>query len=399
MDLTNKTVIIGVTGSIAAYKMADCASALAKQGCDVHVIMTKNATEIISPLTFSTLTGHKTIVDTFDHNVNYNVAHVALAKRADALIVAPATANIIAKLRHGLADDMLTTTALACTCPKLISPAMNTAMYENQVVQRNIEGLKTDGWQIIEPDAGILACKDEGKGKLPKPEAILDALYPHLYPVKDMTGIRVLITAGPTREAIDPVRFVSNLSSGKMGYALAKIAALRGGDVTLVSGPVDLAPPYGVDTVNVLSAAEMYDAVVSRAEDQDIIVKAAAVADYTPVAVADNKIKKSDGDMTISLKRTRDILAHLGAHKRDGQLICGFSMETENLIDNSRGKLKRKHIDMIAANNVKDEGAGFKTDTNLVTLITDEKTVSLPLMSKDDVASAIFDALLKRMGR
>ncbi len=397
MDLSNKTVIIGVTGSIAAYKMADCASALAKQGCDVNVIMTKNATEIISPLTFSTLTGNKTIVDTFDKNVNYNVAHVALAKRADALLIAPATANIIAKLRYGLADDMLTTTALACTCPKLIAPAMNTAMYENPTVGRNISGLEADGWQVIEPDAGILACKDEGKGKLPKPEAILDALYPLLYPMKDMAGKRVLITAGPTREAIDPVRFISNRSSGKMGYALAKIAALRGADVTLVSGPVDLKPPYGVKMIPILSAEEMYDAVVSRADNQDIIVKAAAVADYTPTTVADNKIKKSDGDMAIALKRTKDILAHLGENKRDDQVICGFSMETENLIDNSRKKLKRKHIDMIVANNVKDEGAGFKTDTNLVTLITDDQTISLPLMSKDDVASAVFDALLQHI--
>lgn len=397
MDLSNKTVIIGVTGSIAAYKMADCASALAKQGCDVNVIMTKNATEIISPLTFSTLTGNKTIVDTFDKNINYNVAHVALAKRADALLIAPATANIIAKLRYGLADDMLTTTALACTCPKLIAPAMNTAMYENPTVGRNISGLEADGWQVIEPDAGILACKDEGKGKLPKPEAILDALYPLLYPMKDMAGKRVLITAGPTREAIDPVRFISNRSSGKMGYALAKIAALRGADVTLVSGPVDLKPPYGVKMIPTLSAEDMYDAVVSRADNQDIIVKAAAVADYTPTTVADNKIKKSDGDMAIALKRTKDILAHLGENKRDDQVICGFSMETENLIDNSRKKLKRKHIDMIVANNVKDEGAGFKTDTNLVTLITDDQTISLPLMSKDDVASAVFDALLQHI--
>ncbi len=397
MDLSNKTVIIGVTGSIAAYKMADCASALAKQGCDVNVIMTKNATEIISPLTFSTLTGNKTIVDTFDKNINYNVAHVALAKRADALLIAPATANIIAKLRYGLADDMLTTTALACTCPKLIAPAMNTAMYENPTVGRNISGLEADGWQVIEPDAGILACKDEGKGKLPKPEAILDALYPLLYPMKDMAGKRVLITAGPTRESIDPVRFISNRSSGKMGYALAKIAALRGADVTLVSGPVDLKPPYGVKMIPILSAEDMYDAVVSRADNQDIIVKAAAVADYTPTSVADNKIKKSDGDMAIALKRTKDILAHLGENKRDDQVICGFSMETENLIDNSRGKLKRKHIDMIVANNVKDEGAGFKTDTNLVTLITDDQTISLPLMSKDDVASAVFDALLQHI--
>ena len=397
MDLNNKTVIIGVTGSIAAYKIADCASSLAKQGCDVNVIMTKNATEIISPLTFSTLTGNKTIVDTFDKNVNYNVAHVALAKRADALLIAPATANIIAKLRYGLADDMLTTTVLACTCPKLISPAMNTAMYENPTVQRNIEGLKADGWQIIEPDAGVLACKDVGKGKLPKPEAILDVLYPHLYPIKDMTGKRVLITAGPTRESIDPVRFISNRSSGKMGYALAKIAALRGADVTLVSGPVDLEPPYGVKMIPILSAQDMFDAVVSRANSQDIIVKAAAVADYTPTTVADNKIKKSEGDMSIPLKRTQDILAQLGENKRKGQVICGFSMETENLIENSQRKLKRKHIDMIVANNVKDEGAGFKTDTNLVTLITNDQTTSLPLMSKDDVASAVFDALLKQM--
>lgn len=396
MNLENKTVILGISASIAAYKMADVASALAKQYCDVHTIMTPNATEIIAPLTFATLTGHNCITDTFDKTVNYNVAHVALAKQADVLLIAPATANIIAKLAHGLADDMLTTTALACTCPKLIAPAMNTAMYTNPVVQRNIEQLRRDGWTVIDPDSGILACKDIGAGKLPQPETLLDFIYPHIACPRDLSGKKILITAGPTREAIDPVRYISNHSSGKMGYALARAAMLRGAKVTLVSGPTHLAAVPFVDTVPVTSAEEMYNAVISRFPAQDIIIKAAAVADYTPAQTAADKIKKKDGDLAIPLKRTHDIIGTLGTQKKPNQFICGFSMETRDLIANSRKKLAQKNLDMIVANNLRVEGAGFSSNTNVVTLITRDQEEALPLMSKDDVAHAILSFILKQ---
>lgn len=396
MNLENKTVILGISASIAAYKMADVASALAKQHCDVHTIMTPNATEIIAPLTFATLTGHNCITDTFDKTVNYNVAHVALAKQADVLLIAPATANIIAKLAHGLADDMLTTTALACTCPKLIAPAMNTAMYTNPVVQRNIEQLRWDGWTVIDPDSGILACKDIGAGKLPQPETLLDFIYPHIAFPRDLSGKKILITAGPTREAIDPVRYISNHSSGKMGYALARAAMLRGAEVTLVSGPTHLAAVPFVDTVPVTSAEEMYNAVISQFPTQDIVIKAAAVADYTPAQTAADKIKKKDGDLAIPLKRTHDIIGTLGTQKKPNQFICGFSMETRDLIANSRKKLAQKNLDMIVANNLRVEGAGFSGNTNVVTLITRDQEEALPLMSKDDVAHAILSFILKQ---
>ncbi len=396
MNLENKTVILGISASIAAYKMADVASALAKQHCDVHTIMTPNATKIIAPLTFATLTGHNCITDTFDKTVNYNVAHVALAKQADVLLIAPATANIIAKLAHGLADDMLTTTALACTCPKLIAPAMNTAMYTNPVVQRNIEQLRRDGWTVIDPDSGILACKDIGAGKLPQPETLLDFIYPHIACPRDLSGKKILITAGPTREAIDPVRYISNHSSGKMGYALARAAMLRGAEVTLVSGPTHLAAVPFVDTVPVTSAEEMYNAVISQFPAQDIIIKAAAVADYTPAQTAADKIKKKDGDLAIPLKRTHDIIGTLGTQKKPNQFICGFSMETRDLIANSRKKLAQKNLDMIVANNLRVEGAGFSGNTNVVTLITRDQEEALPLMSKDDVAHAILSFILKQ---
>lgn len=396
MNLENKTVILGISASIAAYKMADVASALAKQHCAVHTIMTPNATEIITPLTFATLTGHNCITDTFDKTVNYNVAHVSLAKRADVLLIAPATANVIAKLAHGLADDMLTTTALACTCPKLIAPAMNTAMYTNPVVQRNLEQLRRDGWTVIDPNSGVLACKDVGAGKLPQPETLLDFIYPHIACPRDLAVKKILITAGPTCEAIDPVRYISNHSSGKMGYALARAAMLRGAEVTLVSGPTHLPAVPFVDTVPVISAEEMYGAVVSRFPAQDIVIKAAAVADYTPAQTAADKIKKKDGDLAIPLKRTHDIIGTLGAQKKPGQFICGFSMETRDLVANSRKKLAKKNLDMIVANNLRVEGAGFSGNTNVVTLITRDQEKALPLMSKDEVAHAILSFILKR---
>lgn len=389
-----KTVILGVTGSIAAYKTADIASALAKNNYDVHVIMTENATEIITPLTFSTLTGNKTIVNTFDKNVNYNVAHVSLAKKADLFMIVPATANVIAKCAYGLADDMLTTTALACTCPKIIAPAMNTAMYNNPIVQKNLQILSDAGFIIVEPDSGILACKDEGKGKLPPMSVLLDYIEKYSADKKDLSGQKILITAGPTRESIDPVRYISNHSTGKMGYALARSAMLRGADVTLISGPTDLSPVPFVKNISIASAEEMFEAVKQIADEQDIIIKSAAVADYSPTTVADQKIKKSDGEMTIALRRTQDILQYLGEHRRSGQFICGFSMETENLIENSRKKLIKKNVDMIAANNVKVAGAGFATDTNIVTLITADQILELPLMNKSEVADRIFDHIL-----
>jgi phosphopantothenoylcysteine decarboxylase/phosphopantothenate--cysteine ligase len=395
MNLENRTVILGVSASIAAYKMADVASALAKQKCDVHVIMTPNATEIIQPMTFSTLTGNNCITDTFDKTIQYNVAHVALAKKADILFIAPATADIIAKLAYGLADDMLTTTALACTCPKYIAPAMNTAMYNNPIVQHNLSVLKDYGWHVIAPDSGILACKDNGAGKLPQPDVLLDYIYREIAYEKDLTGKKILITAGPTHEAIDPVRYITNHSSGKMGYAIAYDAMLRGAEVTLVSGPTSLKPVPFVNFVPIQSAEDMAEAVLSAAPEQDVIIKAAAVADYTPKTTAAEKIKKDKGVPAIELKRTTDILKSLGEIKKANQFICGFSMETENLIENSRKKLEKKKIDMVVANNLRVSGAGFQGDTNVVTLITKNGNVALPLMPKSQVAHCILDAILE----
>ena len=393
--LKGKTVILGVTGSIAAYKAANLASMLKKQHADVQVIMTKNATQFINPITFESLTGNKCLVDTFDRNFQFQVEHVALAKRADLAIVAPATANIMAKLAHGLADDMLTTTLLACRCPKLIAPAMNTRMYENPVTQDNMDILRKYGFRIIEPAVGHLACGDTGAGKLPPETLLLECILDEIAMEKDMKGLHVLITAGPTMEAIDPVRFISNHSTGKMGYALARVCRRRGAEVTLVSGKTNLEAPYGVTLVPVTSAQDMFEAVSSRAKEQDLIIKAAAVADYRPVTVAENKIKKSPGDMSIALERTTDILAWLGEHRREGQVLCGFAMETEHMVEHAKEKLTRKHVDMIAANNVKVAGAGFGTDTNVVTLITEDGAEELAKMSKEEVASRIVDALLR----
>ena len=396
--LKGKTVILGVTGSIAAYKAANLASMLKKQHADVQVIMTQNATQFMNPITFESLTGNKCLVDTFDRNFQFQVEHVALAKRADLAIVAPATANIMAKLAHGLADDMLTTTLLACRCPKLIAPAMNTRMYENPVTQDNMDILRKYGFRIIEPAVGHLACGDTGAGKLPPETLLLECILDEIAMEKDMKGLHVLITAGPTMEAIDPVRFISNHSTGKMGYALARVCRRRGAEVTLVSGKTNLEAPYGVTLVPVTSAQDMFESVSSRAKEQDLIIKAAAVADYRPVTVAENKIKKSPGDMSIALERTTDILAWLGEHRREGQVLCGFAMETEHMVEHAKEKLTGKHVDMIAANNVKVAGAGFGTDTNVVTLITEDGVEELAKMSKEEVASRIVDALLRIRG-
>ena len=393
--LKGKTVILGVSGSIAAYKIASLASALVKLHCDVHVIMTQNATNFIHPITFETLTGNKCLVDTFDRNFDYSVEHVALAKRADVVMVAPATANVIAKMAHGLADDMLTTTILACQCPKIVAPAMNTRMFRNSIVQDNMKLLKCYGMEVIDPACGYLACGDTGEGKMPEPELLLQYILKALITEKDMVGLHVLVTAGPTQEAIDPVRYITNHSTGKMGYAIAKAAAMRGAKVTLVSGPVQIAPPPFVEVVNVVSAEEMFREVTSRAQKQDIIIKTAAVADYRPAVVAAEKVKKKDGDLGIALERTKDILAHLGANKKEGQFLCGFSMETENMLENSITKLVKKNLDMVIANNLKVEGAGFGTNTNVVTIITRKGGEQLPLMSKDDVADKILDAIRK----
>lgn len=393
--LKGKTVLLGVTGGIAAYKAAALASALVKQGANVEVVMTKNATEFVTPLTFEQLTGRRTMVDTFDRNYIHQVEHIALADRTDLVIIAPATANVAAKLAHGLADDMLTTTVLACRCPKLIVPAMNTNMYENPVTQDNLETLRRYGWEVIEPDTGRLACGVTGKGKMPEPEVLLQYILRHLALPHDLTGKKVLVTAGPTREALDPVRYLTNRSSGKMGYALAKMAMLRGADVTLISGPVSITPPPFVTVVSVESAKDMFDAVAAHAPDADLIFKAAAVADFTPAEYAENKIKKQDSDASLPLARTRDILKYLGENRRDGQIICGFSMETENMLENSREKLSRKKVDMICANNLKEKGAGFGVDTNVITLITKDDIQELPLMSKEEAAGAILDAALR----
>ena len=393
--LKGKTVILGVSGSIAAYKIASLASALVKKHCDVHVIMTQNATNFIHPITFETLTGNKCLVDTFDRNFDFSVEHVSLAKKADAVLVAPATANVIAKMAHGIADDMLTTTILACQCPMIVAPAMNTRMFRNSIVQDNIKLLKCYGMEVIDPACGYLACGDTGEGKMPEPELLLEYLLKALAAKKDLEGLNVLVTAGPTREVIDPVRYITNHSTGKMGYAVARAAAMRGANVTLVSGPTEIAPPPFVKVVDVVSAEEMFREVTSRASKQDIIIKAAAVADYRPAVVATEKVKKKDGEMSIALERTKDILAYLGEHKKKGQFLCGFSMETENMLENSVAKLVKKNLDMIVANNLKVEGAGFGGNTNVVTLITRKGGEQLPLMSKDEVADKLLDAIMK----
>ena len=391
--LKGKTVVLGVTGSIAAYKMANLTSMLTKLHCDVHVIMTKNATNIINPITFETLTARKCLVDTFDRNFNYNIEHVALGEKADVVLVAPASANVIGKMAAGIADDMLTTTIVACRCKKFISPAMNTNMFENPIVQDNLKTLEEFGMEVIEPASGMLACRVEGKGKLPSEEVLLEYILREIQFEKDMTGKKVLVTAGATQEAIDPVRYITNHSTGKMGYALAKIAMRRGADVTLITAPTNLPAPLFADVVPVVSAQEMFDAVKERAPQMDIIIKAAAVADYTPVSVSDEKIKKKDGDLSLPMRRTTDILAYLGEHRKPGQFICGFSMETENLVENSKKKLQKKNADLIVANNLRDEGAGFGTDTNVVTLVMEEGIVELPCMSKEEVAEAVLDAI------
>ncbi|MBQ6621319.1 MAG: bifunctional phosphopantothenoylcysteine decarboxylase/phosphopantothenate--cysteine ligase CoaBC [Mogibacterium sp.] len=388
--LEGKTIVLGVTGSIAAYKTAYLASALKKERADVHVIMTRNACQFITPVTFETLTGNKCMVDTFDRNFKFDVAHISLAKAADLILVAPASADFLAKAAHGIADDMLTTVLLAATCPKLVSPAMNTAMYENPITQDNLAKLRHYGFKIIEPASGLLACGDTGKGKMPEPAALLEAVLREAVTPKDFAGLKVLVTAGPTQEAIDPVRYITNHSSGKMGYAIARMAQYRGAEVTLVSGPVSIEAPEGVTLVPVTSAAEMHDAVLERLAETDLLFKAAAVADYTPVTTYDQKVKKKDGDLSIPLKRTLDILGDVAKARRDDQVICGFSMETENLLENSRGKLARKHLDMICANSLRTEGAGFGVDTNVVTVITQEDVTELGKMSKLDTADRIL---------
>lgn len=392
--LKNKTILLCVTGGIAAYKMADVASSLVKLGATVHVIMTRNATNFINPITFETLTSHKCIVDTFDRNFEFKVEHISLAKAADVVLIAPATANIIGKIANGISDDMLTTTVMACKCPILVSPAMNTNMYENPIVTDNINRLAHYGYKIIEPADGHLACGDSGKGKLPAPDVLVKYILREIAFPKDLEGKNILITAGATQESIDPVRYITNHSTGKMGYALATMAAYRGANVTLISGETTLTPPLFVNTVNIRSAADMFEAVSEHATDSDIIIKAAAVADYTPVSVSNEKIKKKDDDMSIPLTRTQDILKYLGEHKRENQFICGFSMETENMLENSKAKLAKKNADMIVANNLKTAGAGFGTDTNVVTIITRNSVKELDIMSKDEVANVILDNIL-----
>ena len=392
--LAGKTVILGVTGSIAAYKIANLTSMLMKQHADVYVLMTQNATNFINPITFETLTNHKTLVDTFDRNFNYNIEHVSLAKKADIVLVAPASANVIGKLANGIADDMLTTTVMACKCKKLIAPAMNTQMYENPIVQDNMKKLEHYGMTVIQPEVGLLACKDVGAGKLPSEQTLLDYILREIRFDKDLEGKKVVVTAGPTRESIDPVRFISNHSTGKMGYAIARVAMERGASVTLISGPVSIPAPPFVKVVDVVSAADMFEAVKHESVNADIVIKAAAVADYTPATVAEEKIKKQDGDNSIALVRTTDILKWLGENRREGQVLCGFSMETEHLLENSKAKLEKKNIDMIVANNLRVEGAGFGVDTNVVTIITKDKVTELPQMSKEAVAGKILDTIL-----
>ena len=392
--LKGKTVLLGITGSIAAYKIAYLASALHKLHADVHVLMTENATNFINPITFETLTGNKCLVDTFDRNFQFQVEHVSIAKKADVVMIAPASANVIGKIANGLADDMLTTTVMACRCQKLFAPAMNTAMYENPIVQDNIRKLKHYGYEVITPASGYLACGDTGAGKMPEPETLLEYILREVAFEKDLSGKKVLVTAGPTQEAIDPVRCLTNHSSGKMGYAIAKMAMLRGAEVTLVSGPTAIEPPLFVKVVPVTSARDMFEAVTGLSDEQDIIIKAAAVADYRPKQVSEDKVKKKDDQAFIELERTDDILKYLGQHKKQGQFLCGFSMETRDMIRNSRAKLEKKNLDMVAANNLKVEGAGFQGDTNVLTLITQDEEVSLPLMSKEDAALKILDKIL-----
>ncbi len=389
--LKGKTVLLGVSGGIAAYKAAALASSLVKQHAAVEVVMTENATKFITPLTFEQLTGRRTMVDTFDRNFSHQVEHISLAERTDLVIIAPATANVCAKLAHGLADDMLTTTVLACKCPKLIAPAMNTNMFENPVTQDNLDILRRYGWDVIEPACGRLACGAVGVGKLPEPEELLQHILRHIALPKDLSGKKVVVTAGPTQEALDPVRYLTNHSTGKMGYAIAKMAMLRGAEVALISGPTALTPPPFVKMVNVVSAADMLEAIKQYAPDADFVFKAAAVADYTPKSYQDNKIKKSDDDLSIPLNRTEDILKYLGTNKKEGQIICGFSMETENMVENSHKKLVSKNVDMICANNLKQDGAGFGVDTNIITIITQNDTIELPLMTKEQTANAILD--------
>ena len=397
--LEGKTVILGVTGSIAAYKIASLASMLKKQRADVQVIMTANATNFINPITFETLTGNKCLVDTFDRNFQYSVEHVALAKRAGAFLIAPASANVIAKVAHGLADDMLTTTFLACQCPKIIAPAMNTRMYENPILQDNLKICEGYGMEVITPADGYLACGDTGAGKMPEPEELFDYILKAAACEKDLAGRRVMVTAGATMEAVDPVRYLTNHSTGKMGCAVAKAAALRGAQVTLVAAHMEVPEPRFVELVPVEGAAEMFEAVTSLSGDQDIIVKAAAVADYRPAEVADEKVKKKDGDLSIRLERTEDILAWLGEHRREGQFLCGFSMETQNMLENSRAKLGKKHLDMIVANNLKVAGAGFGVDTNVVTFIAGDRELELPMLTKEEVAHRLLDFILEEQGR
>lgn len=394
--LEGKTVVLGVTGSIAAYKAANLASMLVKMHADVHVLMTQNATNFINPITFETLTGHKCLIDTFDRNFNYNIEHVALGTKADVVLVAPASANIIAKMANGIADDMLSTTILACRCNKIVVPAMNTNMYENPVTQENIRKLRGFGMEVIEPDEGLLACKKVGKGKMPSEEVLVEYILREIQFEKDMAGKRVLVTAGATREAIDPVRFITNHSTGKMGYSLAAVAMRRGAEVTLVSGVTNLRPPICTRVIEVQSAEDMFEAVKNEAAGHDIIIKAAAVADYTPAKASDEKIKKQDGSLSLDLTRTVDILGWLGEHRREGQFLCGFSMETENVIENSRKKLEKKKADMIVANSLKTEGSGFGVDTNIVTMISKDEMIELPLMSKEETAANILDVIMKK---
>ena len=393
--LTGKTIVLGVTGGIAAYKSANLASMLVKLHADVHVIMTQNATHFITPMTFETLTNNKCIVDTFDRNFSFDVKHVSLAKRGDLFVVAPCTANVIGKLAHGICDDMLTTTMLATKAPKLIAPAMNTGMWENPILQDNLTKLQGYGYHIIEPIVGRLACGDTGTGKMNSEEVIIEHILTFMAKEHDLKGRKVLITAGPTQESIDPVRYITNHSSGKMGYAIAKMARLRGADVTLVSGPVNIKPFTGIDLVPVKSAADMFEAVTSRSADNDVIIMCSAVADYTPATYSDQKVKKHDGELSIELTRTQDILGWLGEHKRDNQTLVGFSMETENLIDNSRAKLTKKHADLICANSISGNTTGFAVDTNQVTLITPNEVQELPLCSKEETADKILDYIVK----
>lgn len=395
--LKGKTVVLAVTGSIAAYKIATLASQLSKLHANVQVLMTKNATNFINPITFETLTGNKCMVDTFDRNFQFSVEHVSLAKMADVVMIAPASANVIGKIAHGIADDMLTTTVMACKCKKILAPAMNTNMFENPIVQDNLKTLERYGYEVIQPAVGLLACRDVGKGKMPEPEVLLEYILREVAYPKDLVGKKILVTAGPTQEPVDPVRYLTNHSTGKMGYAIARVCSFRGADVTLVTGKTSLSRPLFVDVAEVTTAREMYEAVTERFSDQDIVIKAAAVADYRPKEVSSEKVKKSDGEMVIELERTDDILKYLGIHKREDQFLCGFSMETENMLSNSRAKLTKKNLDMIVANNLKVPGAGFVGDTNVVTLITQDGEEELPLLSKEETAVRILNKILEEI--